>query len=222
MENSQLLELIGKTQTENLMQDVKNQYAENFNKQFPNYYNEKACIVTKSFSLITVTKEKEIKSIGMSCMNDLLNDNFGEFLKGIIGIQGFSGKELDTDNLFNYTASSSNQAYNMFNTGIGMGSTWRIGKGTTPATRQDFKIEDPFVTGAEASLQSTIGGAGWNSGLGQISISGAISESILVCAWRSTTDSAHHRSVYSRDNISPVANFIIGETININYTLLMS
>jgi len=229
MENSQLLELVGKTETDKLIQDVKNQYAENFIKKFPNYFNEKACIVAKAFSLITVTKDKEIKSIGMSCIDDLLNDNFGQFLKGIIGFGGFSSQD-ENNNPFNYITVSTNQAYNMFNTGLSMGAFLRIGKGTAPATRQDFNIEVPFVGGAEANFFNVIGLAGWNSGLGQISISGAItaggsgsiSETVLACVWRATTDSAHHRSIYSRDNISPVSNFIIGETINVNYTLLMS
>jgi len=227
MENSQLLELIGKTETENLKSDIRNQYTENFHKRFPEWFEENKHMA-KAFSLITVTKNKEIKSIGMSCIDDLLNDNFGQFLKGIIGLQSFTGVRLDsTVNSFNTL--SGNAGYNMANIGIAMGSYIQVGKGSATATRQDFNINDPFTTSPESLLGGIIGFSGWNSGLGLISMirsfsaggSGSISESILVQSWRAT-DSNHRQCVYSRDNISPVANFINGETVNVNYNLVLA
>jgi len=227
MENSQLLELIGKTETENLKSDITKQYTENFHKRFPEWFEENKHMA-KAFSLVTVTKEKEIKSIGMSCINDLLNDNFGQFLKGIIGLQSFTATILD-GGAKSFNTLSGNAGYNMANIGIAMGSYIQVGSGNSPATRQDFNIENPFGTSPESLLSGIIGLSGWNSGLGLISMirsfnaggSGAISETILVQAWRAT-DSNHRQAVYSRDNISPVANFIIGETVNVNYNLVLS
>lgn len=224
MENSQLLEHIGETKTEKLINNIGKEFQENLVKRFPDYYNSQ---VLKSLSIVSITENKEIKSIGMSCMNDLLNDNFGNFLKGILGIQTFNMNDLANVSK-QYIIPSPTVAYNML--GIGsLGTNIRVGKGLTPATRQDFNIQDPFTTSPESVAFQLAGDGAWNSGLGQVSMSGAItagdsgaiSEAILIQQFRNFNIGAG-TSIFSRDNISPVANFIIGQTINVNYILLLS
>jgi len=228
MQNSFLLDYVGKTETESLLQEVKNNYAEKFNKLFPNYFNEKSGIVAKACSIVTVTKEKEIKAIGMSCIDDLLTDNFGVFLASIIGMQNFSQNDL-SNVARGFTCIHPDSGYNSVNVG-GLRSLLRVGTGNTPATRQDFNIESPFSNGgAEDSAFNVIGQAGYNSGLGQISFSGSITafgaggiqESILIQRWRDTGGTTRDL-LYSRDNISPIVTFIAGETINLSYILLLS
>jgi len=224
MENSQILEHIGETQTPKLINNIGKEFQENLVKRFPNYYKSQ---VLKACSIVSITENKEIKSIGMSCMNDLLTDNFGNFLKGILGIQSFDMNDLSNLSK-NYVIPSGTVAYNML--GIGsLGTNIRVGKGTTPATRQDFNIENPFTTSPESLAFQLAGVGGWNSGLGQVSIqgaitagdSGAISETILIQQFRNFNIGIG-TSVFSRDNISPVVNFIVGQTINVNYLLLLS
>ncbi len=230
MENQQLLEYIGDTNSEKLIQNIAKQYGEDFNKRFPEYYHDLNGECAKAVSLVTVTdpNENEIKSIGMSCMNDLLNDNFGAFLKGILGIQTMTPMKNLSDAVIQFTVPSGTLAYNMFNIS-GIGSTLRLGNGATPATRQDFNIEAPFGTAPESNAFSLAGVAGWNSGLGQILFSGsisaggsgAVSETVWIQSFR-LSGGNNDSFVSSRDNISPVANFIIGQTINVSYILLMS
>ena len=74
MENSQLLEYIGETKTQKLIQSITKEYFEIKNKKTKNDLN--------SNCLISVVDEKEIKAIGMSCVNDLLNNNFAKFIEG--------------------------------------------------------------------------------------------------------------------------------------------
>ncbi len=164
----------------------------------------------------------------------VVNDNLGIIIAGLFRAPSALVKTVVLKNKdnnpvnINVFATDSGNLFNDTNVSVAKARI-RIGKGTTPATRQDFDIETPFSTSPESAWFNVIGTAGWNSGLGQISIgggisatgSGAISESAYSTVWRAT-DSAHHRSLFSRDNISPVVNFINGETINVNYVLLMS
>jgi len=219
MENSQLLEYIGETKTNKLIEQINKEYFESFRKQFPNY-NENA----KASSLVTITKDLEIKSIGMSCMNDLLSDNFGIFLAFLFG--GGSNNQNLTD-ITNSLATISFQgsSTNFNSTIVAVGTQIQVGKGLSTPNRQNFNIESPFTTSPESTIKNT-GAGGWNSGLGQVSASmipfgaggaGAISETAFFWVMANVVG-AQKTFLMSRDLISPVANFILGETINVNYT----
>ncbi len=228
MENSHLLEYIGKTKTNNLIESINAEYFENFTKKYPNYYQAE---ISKASSLVTVTKENEIKKIGMSCLNDLLNDNFGKTMGGImysasaetnlIDFNGntrnllFRGSGLGGSTIFNTVSAPLNPT----------GTLIQIGSGNTPATRQDFNIETPFSSAPENVRRAT-GNGGWNSPLGQVSApmspfgtggSGTINETCFF--WqliiRTNVDIIF---MMSRDNITPAVSFINGETINVDYT----
>jgi len=217
----ELLDNIGKTKTKNLVEQIHDNYRELFEKKYPKYFENN---YAKACSLITVTEKNEIKSIGISKVDDILNDNFGGMLGGILS--NSSWQTLNTSGspigigVTNFTTTDTNLPQNK-------GMRIQIGKGLTPATRSDFKIEDPFLVSQE-STQRTTGNGGYNSGLGQVTASsvfvaggaGAISESIFIYSFRVANTST--TGIWSRDNISPVANFIIGQTINVNYAFLLS
>jgi len=218
---NQILENIGKTQTQNLIDDITNEYKEIFLKKYPNYFESN---YAKAVSLVTVLENQEIKSIGISKQNDLLSDNFGEFLGGIMTKTDFTQVET--------TTAIRAISYTLFNdTDVNLpqtkGSSIQIGKGVTPATRQDFNIESAFATAPESVRKATSNG-GWNSGLGRVDFSsviiaggaGAISETAWFMSMIFTTFGI--TALWSRDNISPVANFIIGQTINVNYNVFLS
>ena len=231
MENSQLLELIGKTKTQNLIDDISKQYLEIQDKKFPSLNH-----LTKALSIVSVTdpNETEIKDIGMSCVNDLLNDNWGKFLLAVIGAGQGIALQDDSDTTRSLTMQQTTDtnagAYNTTNNPAGqVGSAVQVGKGTAPATRQDFTIENPFVGGVE-SLKNSTGIGGWNSGLGQVDIAtlisatlgaGSISETVLFCRWHVNVGGNSY-FLMSRDNISPVVSFIAGQAINVDYKMVFN
>ncbi len=183
-------------------------------------------------SLVTVTENQEIKKIGMSCINDLISDNWGKMLEALISGRQFvfpPAKDVsgNTNNaLFVY---NSVDQFNSTNTAGNVGSLIQVGKSLVPATRQDFKIGDPFVTLPESVFNGT-GSGGWNSGLGQVQIplqivsggSGAISETVLFGNWASVSPVENEVYLLSHDNISPVVNFIVGQTINVDYSMVFN
>lgn len=219
MENSQLLEHIGKTKTQKLLNEISKSYFE---------LKEKSKNRLNPMCIVSVEKENEIKSIGMSCVNDLFLNNFGLFFGALL-----SGNRT-TQIVKNQSGSNKNLRMwgnsNMFNVTdvITVGGMVKIGSGSTPASRSDFTIQTPFGNSPENSLRNT-GNAGYNSGLGQVTIptlisptggAGSISEAGLFL--RCETIGTGDQIMMSHDNISPVANFSIGDSINVEYILGLS
>ena len=160
-------------------------------------------------------------------------DNFGIFLAGHFTAPT-SGKNVDIVDKSGVTqtvkiiGTSSNGVWGETNNGT-IADYIQIGKGTTPATRQDFKLEDPFVTSPESSRFITIS-AGYNSGLGKITISavlastggsGSITEVTKEQQMTKITPSQSlGQFLFFRDLISPVG-FIIGQTVNVSYEVFI-
>ena len=226
MENYQLLEKIGETKSQKLISDISKEYFEIKNKRFPSSENILNCC-----SIVTVTdpkkKSPEIESIGMSCINDLLTDNFGKWLNNLLSANAAAFTMNDLTNVArNMVCYSATVAFNMTLAG-GIGSLIQIGKGTTLAARSDFNIETAFTNGgAEDNIQNT-GLAGWSSVLGQITIPagisptngpGDVSETILVAQWNDNIP-VNRQFVLSRDNISPVVSFVSGKNVNVEYII---
>ncbi len=219
MENQILLEKVGNTKNKKLIDDCYKIYKEKLFKQYPEYFETNH---SKMVSLVTTTENFEIKSIGMSCLNDLLTDNWGKFLNGFMGgitsvnLKIISG--LDKD----FLMWGSGSTWNNRQAGA-VGSLIQVGSGTVTATRQDFALAN-FV----ASLSSGVGG--WNSGLGKIDIpanaiatsSFTISETGLFGVWVHSPAPAVDNVLLSRDNISPVVNVISAQSINVDYQMLLN
>ncbi len=222
MENSQLLEHIGKTKTKKLLDEITKEYYENKKKVFPISQNllNPSCIVS-------VIKEKEIKGIGMSCINDLLLDNFGVWYSAI-----FSGNQTgeinnvgDVSEEFDWNGEST--AYNNSVTPNVIGSKVQVGQGLTPASIGDFTIETPFGVAPESNRNNT-GIGTYTVGLSQIFVpsaispttgSGDISEAGLAMRWRKPSTGLVTELLITHDNISPVVPFLAGNAINIDYTI---
>ena len=71
-----LQEFIGKTKSQKLIDECHKIYKDNFQKEFPEYFEHN---YTKVASVITILENNEIKQIGMSKINDLLTDNYGKW-----------------------------------------------------------------------------------------------------------------------------------------------
>ena len=220
MENQMLLEKIGETKTDKIIRECENIYKETFSKQFPNYFLNKNTV--KSFAIVTTTENKEIKNIGMSKVEDLLTDNFGRWFGGFIyptSIIVMNDQTNTPHDILMWGGST----WNINNGGGSTGTRIMVGHGTTPATRQDVDMEN-----FDQELNSNDGG--WNSSLGQVDVPATIpsdfanniSEVGLFGAWFASSPSGVFNFMISHDNISPVVPVIIGQTINVDYKLLLS
>ncbi len=160
-------------------------------------------------------------------------DNFGIFLAGhfkavsnvatLVTLKDIAG----LDRVIRIYGSSSQDVWCDSDEGT-VSDFAQVGKGTTPATRQDVNIEDPFPDAPENSRRSSIV-AGYNSGLGKITIStvitptggsGSVTEIVKIQGMIGANNTITGFHTFFRDNISPVG-FIIGETINVSYEVLI-
>jgi len=233
MINDYLLDFIGKTGTEKNILEAKSYLIENRIKEL-NFKPRPNC-----FSLVRVEVDGEIKSIGGSEPLDLLNDNFGKILAQMFRNVSTTGQELIS--LKSIGGVNSNFSPYWF-ADVGFGKDdWRgmlvqahgsispaiqIGKGSSPATRQDVDIENPFTNGGAEDSQFGI----------QVPIydvinfrcnfansiisggSGSITESVYKNSY-TDRNKARPRVLIARDNISPAVGFLASQSIFVDYTL---
>jgi len=161
-----------------------------------------------------------------------MNDNLGLLIAGIFRSPTTANKLVSNLKstsalIFNTRIYSTQADTNRWNFD-GVFRQVQVGKGTTPATRQDFNIESPFVVAPESGLNNSINGV-YNSGLGKINQAtliaptggaGTITEVIKVFRARATVDQTAKTIVMFRDIISSVG-FIIGESINIDHEVFI-
>jgi hypothetical protein len=158
----------------------------------------------------------------------LFNDNFGLLLSKLFrapttgalsNVGGFfdiTGAPL----VINIYGLASATLFNEF-----AGGNVQVGKGTTPATRQDTNIETPFTNGGvEDNPVNAIVGA-YNPSLAKVEIpalisptagAGAISEVVRTRGMENSVG-VGKEMLLTRDNVSPVSNFIAGQAINVNH-----
>lgn len=223
IENQILLEKIGQTKTQKVIDDCYKIYKEKLDKKYPEYFSKNS---SKMCSLVTTTEKNEIKAIGMSKLNDLLTDNWGLILGGILDGASRNNITLKDETgigTFQFRVWGT-QTQVMFITNSGsVGSQIKVGTGTTAPTRQDFRMETLVQT-----LVS--GNGGWNSGLGKVDIpatgtagSGfSISETGLFGRWVAWAFLVVKTIMIAHDAISPVVPVINGQSINVDYELLLS
>lgn len=212
--------LIGQTKSQKLVDEAFGIYKELFQKYYPEYFQNNH---SKCLSVVTVLENNQVMNIGMSKVDDLLNDNWGKFLASFIAQNSSSVTLQDITNTSQTTQiyGFSNDKFNNVASG-NIGSIISVGSGITPATRTDTDIETLLQT-----LVSNNGG--WNSSLGKIqapaasvsTFTGTIVETVLISRWARSVGSTSD-FLLSRDNISPGVPVSIGETINVDYNILLS
>ncbi len=231
MENSQLLEYIGKTKTKNLVDDIQKEYCELQIKTFQDREN-----FVKSSSLISVTdfNETEIKSIGMSCINDLFLNNWGRFLAFILGAQAGNVNLKGTTNIGSdvTVCNTTNNKFNSYVTpNFVTGTTLRLGLGATPPAMNNFNVETGLTSGAPEASTAICGDSSYSAGLGKITIptviapttgAGTIRESVLFGKWlRRQTPANITTWALIRDSISPNVVYVANQTIGIEYSIFI-
>lgn len=155
----------------------------------------------------------------------VLNDNFGIWLAGhfralttLVTLVFYVTEGGSSVRFSTYNIGTNQNKYNITTTG----AFSQLGKGTTPANRQDFKIESPFLVPVESTKVKTFDG-GYNSGLGFVQVptlfsptgdSGALTEVVLFMTFHKfDVATIDQKVLFTRDSV-PVVNFISGKTIN--------
>jgi len=160
-------------------------------------------------------------------------DNAGLILAGIFRPRSTGAKVVngilreDTGASFGtsvYQTSTNTTIYN-----VSPIKSVQIGESSTPATRQDFKIADPFSVAPEASPFSSLNG-GYNSGLGKIEIpatlastggAGTIKEVVKRAQVRDTFGGATNRTIIFLRDVIQDSSFIIGQSVSINHEVFI-
>ena len=221
MEHEILFEKIGETYNQKLVAECEKIYLEEFTKKYPAYFETHHSKISALVSVMN--KEKEITSIGMSKVDDLLLDSWGKMFGNILSGQGgFQGFTTDTGIGRNLITWGQSNGFATTNNGT-VGSVCKLGTGLTPPARNDFNIETLY------GGQFNTGDGGWVSGLGKITIpanysapsNAALSEVGLFGRWNDGNGQVT-QYMLSHDALNPVVNVLTGQTINVDYELLLS
>lgn len=229
--NEYLLDYIGKTSTEKILEDARKYILENKVKTLK--FNPRPNVV----SFVYTKDQNQIMQIGASIPNDLLTNNFGKLLAQMFRNVSTTGQELisltDTGGTIR-----SNSPYWFADVNFGNGD-WRgmlvqvkgsifsgiqIGQGITEAARSDFKIESPFTNGGPEDSKFTIQVPVFNIALSRCSFSnsiisvgsGGISETVLLNRYCDRSQIVREYCI-ARDNINPVVSFTPGQSIFTEY-----
>jgi len=229
MEHLQLLEKIGETKTDKLIQDCYKIYRESFDKLFPDYFDKN---LVKAISFVTIQDKdsNEIKQIGMSCIDDLLTKQFAQWFSGIIGGNNGAFPEpvkSTAGNLFpigfSHGGSNFSRWGNTANAGQNRGMRLQWGNGS------DAILKDSF--NPSSMIQSLVipNGGTFVSGLGQVTWSGSavilvndtIKQTSILGIFADTSQN-NNNYLLAWDNINPNVPVLIAQLLNIEYKLVFS
>jgi len=228
MENSQLLEYIGETKTRNLKDEIQKEYHELVRKQFPDKAN-----FVRSNSLISVTdvNETEIKSIGMSCIDDLFLNNWLTIMSFLLGGQGgfIAMPQSGGIGINTRIANSLGNKINNYTAGdVGYGV--RLGSGSAPPAMNNFNVEIGLTSGVPENGTVRSGDSVYSVGLSKITMptlisptfgAGTITESVLFGLWSKASPASINAYPVARDLISPSVNYVATQSIDVEYTILI-
>ena len=229
MEHQLLLEKVGESKTDKLLQDCYKIYRESFDKIFPEYFNKS---LVKAIAFVTVTEknDNEIKGIGMSCVNDLLTQQFAQWFGGLIG-SAASTSGLPVRSTTNLTLGLGNshggsQDSHWGNTSIApaglRGMALFVGNNVVVPQKDDFtqpsSIFQPITN--VGSFSSILGQVIWSAS-GASPVDDTITSSHVIGQWSANTRVAQSYLLAS-DLISPGVDVTIGQSIFLEYKLVFS
>jgi len=180
------------------------------------------------FATVIISDRNIIQGITQSKRNNLILDNFGIILAGLIrapvNANTLSANYKDSaggsDKCNIYRTGSSGAE---FNEGDGAGFNLQVGAGATAATRADYVIETAFGTAPEDDVFPTGNGS---YAAGAVSLSGAISAggngTIAECGMYMLLqdDTAVLENVmFFHDILASTEAFVAAQTITVAYTI---
>jgi len=172
---------------------------------------------------------------GKSKWNNLILDNFGSFLAGLIShvgkLSSFTVDVVGDDGLTKTIMvitpePDTSGSYYFGNVGWeDLGGHMRIGSGTTAPARGDYKIETPFTVAPESDYFDA-GTASYSAGTITISGSitaggsGTINETGFFLKMQDKDDYAvRHMIMLFHDAVSPGVSFSAGDSITVEYSV---
>ncbi len=222
IENSQLLEHIGKTKTQKLIDEISSEYRELKLKAFP---NPKYDIANMSIVTVNEPNETEIKSIGMSCVNDLLVENFLTWLHGILrGTGDFNMTNTGGGvNIVKFNALASNN-WQFANASGSIGTRIQLGSGAGAPAFSDFSIQTVFPSSPENAQIGTTAGvyflglatANCSAIFSPVTDSGTVRETAFILSCKDAGN-AVRQMMLAHDSISPNVSFNAGQSVNVDY-----
>jgi len=172
-----------------------------------------------------VDKGRRIKGLGLSSPNDLILDNFGTWLAGLIRAPIAASESVSLKDSGGSTRTVLTYAANMhFNDSDSeVGTYLQVGSGTTPPARADYSITTAFLTAPESSFFDT--GSGSYS-VGAISFSGSITaggsgtvnETGFFARWVISGLPAYQFMLF-HDVLGTGVPFTAGEIITVSYSI---
>ncbi len=195
--------------------------------------HETACVAVTD-------KKKKILDVGLNKPNDLVLDNFGTFLTGLLRAPQLGDTRVSLNNLsgvgrlctmWGFQPSTSyNMSFNVYcqyQCNTPMGCFVQVGSGATAAARSNVAIETAFGTAPEsgrfgASNSSYGGGTLGIAGSTGAGGAGTIREAGLffVCFY-STGGSVYDTFMFFHDILGAPVAFVAGNTIIVSYALAM-
>ncbi len=197
--------------------------------------HEKADYACMSKALCYVTNKGEIKGVGGSSLmqdkngeihSDLILDTFGQWLSGIFkgGILSRTVFFPDETGVVKGVVTYNNVSF-LYNDSVTFRTLMQLGSGITAPARTDFDIDTALATAPENTFfESTIPTYNLtnfnfkNSGQVTAGGPGTINESILQTVWFDNVLSVRIFTMF-RDIISPAVPFVIGDSLNLEYTV---
>jgi len=226
IKNQYLLDFIGKTKTEKLVNDFHKYLLEEKIKTLG--FNPR---ISES-CLIIVSENKEIKSLGGSKPSDLLVNNFGNWLAGMHRARGggtstFTIKDTGSvDRILNFYEPTDQQFTAGGNSNVvSVGNEIQVGQGTTTPLRADIDIETAFSNGGAEDSPVNTGIGSYVPSSTQVRVpttiaptagAGSISETVLIAKWYQTTN-IQRKLILAHDAISPTVSFISAQSIFVEY-----
>lgn len=172
-----------------------------------------------------------IKEVGASEPFDIINNNFGKWLAAMhspisnisndpnhqIGSPGNLPIDITNTGRTKYFYNSIPNDY--LNSGGGVTQA-QIGSGLTVPALSDFDTETPFIGGPEAAKTLITGTGAYAPSAGQVTLAfsiGAVTQNGTINEVALFHDWLNNDFMISHDAVSPAVNFIIGETIFVQY-----
>lgn len=177
-------------------------------------------------------KNGKLKSVSKSKVGNLILDNFGKLLAGLIrapvsALSSVSLKNVDGVAKSFYSYSSGGVSNYTFNNALtvacDLGTLLQIGSGSTPPLRSDFSIETPFGISPESGRFDTgtgsyVDGVITFSGSITAGGSGTIREVGFFATWM---DVGVQTIMLFHDAISPAKPFIPNDSITVTYHITL-
>ena len=186
----------------------------------------KGNILTENVLCFITDKKNEIKELGLNKPNDLMTNNFGNFLAGFFTYARNTArtsyavmKEVDGSSLSLPVWITATSDFPI------QASHIRVGSGSTAPARTDYKIETPFTTSCEADYATTSEGSFFNTQMATIVSlacggSGTIRETGMFFRMQYTSSFQYYFLMF-HDALAPEVTFTAGQTAHVVYGVVL-